>query len=113
VVAINDLYCHSIWKDEFQSSSGEEKTIFSTDEETFNEQARSDDDCAGVQGIVRGRVTVRGSINTKSRWLNSSQDPSSSTLASIGFIQVPIGKKAVSNLQAASKTNWARLSSLV
>jgi len=35
-------------EDEYQSCSGEEKTIFLIHEEAFNEQARSDDDSAGV-----------------------------------------------------------------
>ena len=46
-------------KDEYQSCSGEEKTIYLAHEETFK-QARSDDDGAAVPGIVWGRTTVRG-----------------------------------------------------
>jgi uncharacterized membrane protein len=51
---------HPSLQDEYQSCSGEEKAIFLTHEEAFNEQARSDDDCAAVSGIVWGRATVRG-----------------------------------------------------
>jgi hypothetical protein len=41
-------------EDEYQSCSGEEKTIYLAHEETFNKQARSDDDGAAVPGIVWG-----------------------------------------------------------
>jgi len=45
-----DLFCGTrlFPEDEYQSCSGEEKTIFLIHEEAFNEQARSDDDSAGV-----------------------------------------------------------------
>jgi hypothetical protein len=62
-ILIQDLG-YAFRQDEYQSCSGEEKAIFLTHEEAFNEQARSDDDCAAVSGIVWGRATVRGAAKS-------------------------------------------------